>query len=320
MTTIQPVDPARLTRLDRVAVTGVEVFAHHGVFAHERRDGQTFRVDAVWWQDSAPAALADDLDETTNYAEVAQAVVRLVQDQPVDLIETLARRLQTGLLERFPAMEAVQVVVHKPDAPIPVAFADVLLTTAPVARRADPRPVVFSLGSNIEPRWQWLQFAVDALAATPGIERLRVSGVYETAAVGVEGHDDYLNAVVTAWSALPAHSLLSRALAVEQLAHRTRVGDHDPRTLDIDLIQAGDETSRTPALTLPHPRAHQRAFVLRPWLDLDPAARLRGRPLGDWLAEVADQVVRPVAGELFTPESPRHSRPSQDMGAEDGCS
>ncbi|HEY1917123.1 MAG TPA: 2-amino-4-hydroxy-6-hydroxymethyldihydropteridine diphosphokinase [Streptosporangiaceae bacterium] len=139
------------------------------------------------------------------------------------------------------------------------------------------RRVVLALGSNLGDRLANLQGAVDALFARPGFEFLTVSPVYQTAPVGGPEQPDYFNAVLTARTALPARDILDRAHEVEQAFRRVREEHWGPRTLDVDLIVAGDEVSDDPALTLPHPRAYERAFVLAPWHDVDPDAEIPGR-------------------------------------------
>jgi 2-amino-4-hydroxy-6-hydroxymethyldihydropteridine diphosphokinase len=106
-----------------------------------------------------------------------------------------------------------------------------------------------------------------------------VSPVYETEPWGVEpgSQPSYFNAVVVLKTTLPPASLLERAHAVEEAFHRVRDERWGPRTLDVDIVAYADVTSDDPQLTLPHPRAHERAFVLAPWHDVDPQAQLTGR-------------------------------------------
>jgi dihydroneopterin aldolase len=114
---------------DELALTGLECWGHHGVFDHERRDGQRFVIDLVLGLDTAAAAATDDLSATVDYGSLALAVKAAVEKDPVDLIETLAERIaQVCLLET--RVEWVRVTVHKPDAPIEAMFADVALTIA----------------------------------------------------------------------------------------------------------------------------------------------------------------------------------------------
>src|SRR6476469_581372 len=136
------------------------------------------------------------------------------------------------------------------------------------------RRVVVALGSNLGERLSSLQGAVDALADTPDFFVTGVSPVYETEPVdSPEDSGPYLNAVVLADTTLPAARLMERALAIEDAYERERSEVRNaPRTLDVDLIVVGDRRSDEPALRLPHPRAAERGFVLRPWLDLEPDA------------------------------------------------
>jgi 2-amino-4-hydroxy-6-hydroxymethyldihydropteridine diphosphokinase len=138
------------------------------------------------------------------------------------------------------------------------------------------RTIVLALGSNLGDRLANLQRGLAILCA-PGLRCTAVSAVFETAPVGGPAQDDYLNAVLLAVSALPATEILARCQQAEAALHRVRAVRWGPRTLDVDIIACGDEISADPALTLPHPRAHERAFVLAPWLDVAPDAVLPGQ-------------------------------------------
>ncbi|MCL2784564.1 MAG: 2-amino-4-hydroxy-6-hydroxymethyldihydropteridine diphosphokinase [Propionibacteriaceae bacterium] len=275
-----------LNSLEKMEVLGIEVWAYHGVFDQERTDGQIFKVDARWWQDFR--VRGDDLDQTINYAEVTDAIIACVQDEPVNLIETLADRLQVELLSRFP-MTFVQVTIHKPQAPLDVNFSDVAVTTAIAGYEPPVRQVVLSLGSNIEPRMGFLQFAVSALESTPGIQPCAVSSVYETEPQGELEQPQFLNAVIMIQTSLSARSLLARTQEIENLAGRVRAIEHGPRTLDIDIIAIEDEVWDQGDLVLPHPRAALRQFVLVPWLEIDPQARLEGLSIGNVIEQLTDQ-------------------------------
>ena len=109
---------------DRIALTGLEVFAHHGVFDFERERGQRFVIDAEVFVDMRAAAAGDELASTVNYAELASAILADAAADPVDLIETLAERL-AGVALGFAGVDRARITVHKPDAPIDARFADV---------------------------------------------------------------------------------------------------------------------------------------------------------------------------------------------------
>ena len=134
--------------------------------------------------------------------------------------------------------------------------------------------VVLSLGSNEGDSLATLQGAVDCLADTPNLAIVAVSGVYRTTPVDAPPQADFYNLVVLADSTLEPLVLLERAQAIEEAYGRRRDIYHGPRTLDIDLIKVGRRTCDTAVLRLPHPGAATRAFVLIPWLDIEPKAEL----------------------------------------------
>lgn len=155
----------------------------------------------------------------------------------------------------------------------------------------DMRPIrraVLSIGSNLGDRVFNLQGAVDAISDTPEVWLTSVSPVYETKPVdSPEDAEDYLNAIVLIDTTLSVLTLLDRAMAIESAYGRERGVFHAPRTLDIDLIVVGDRVSRTETLTLPHPAAGERAFVLAPWHDLEPEAVITGvGPIAELLEKV----------------------------------
>ncbi|GAA5154668.1 hypothetical protein GCM10025768_26170 [Microbacterium pseudoresistens] len=113
--------------LDQITLTGLTVFGRHGVFAHERADGQEFTIDLTLHLPLKDAAASDDVADTVHYGELAEKVAAIVAGEPVDLIETLAARIADAALEDE-RVRMVAVTVHKPHAPIPLTFADVSVT------------------------------------------------------------------------------------------------------------------------------------------------------------------------------------------------
>lgn len=158
------------------------------------------------------------------------------------------------------------------------------------------------MGSNLGDRLDYLQGGLDGLFDAPHLTFLAVSPVYQTAPVGGPEQPDYLNAVVIAETSMPAQAVLERCLSLEDAFGRVRGERWGPRTLDLDLIIYGDEVSNSPGLTLPHPRAHERAFVLLPWHDADPQARLPGYgPVADLLAAAGTDGVARLEGAVLHP-------------------
>jgi 2-amino-4-hydroxy-6-hydroxymethyldihydropteridine diphosphokinase len=138
------------------------------------------------------------------------------------------------------------------------------------------RRAVLSVGSNMGDRLAHLQGALDLLVAR-GISIVAVSSVYRTAPVGGPDQDDFLNAIAIVESSLTPHDLLAVCLDIEARHDRVREVRWGPRTLDVDVIDISDVAVDDDALTVPHPRAHERAFVCVPWLEVDPEAAIAGR-------------------------------------------
>ncbi|MEU4212103.1 2-amino-4-hydroxy-6-hydroxymethyldihydropteridine diphosphokinase [Streptomyces sp. NPDC026206] len=171
---------------------------------------------------------------------------------------------------------------------------------------SNPKRAVISIGSNLGNRLEILQGAIDALEDTPGLRVKAVSPVYETAPWGVEPgtQPSYFNAVVLVRTTLPPDSLLERGHAIEEAFERVREERWGARTLDVDIVTYQDVVSDDPVLTLPHPRAHERAFVLVPWYDVEPEAVVPGRgAVAELLAGMSRESVAPRADlELRLPE------------------
>jgi len=265
--------------LDQIRLSGVTARGTHGVFDFERREGQDFTIDVVLHTDISAAAATDDLSRTTHYGELAVTVADIVRGEPVDLIETLADRIALACLEPAGVL-AADVAVHKPQAPITETFSDVVVAirrerTVLLERRPkQPVPLVLALGTNLGDRLMILRGALRDLRETGGLEIGAVSPVIQTDPVGGPEQPDYLNAVVLAQTTLSAFDVLAAVHRIEAEYGRERTVRWGPRTLDIDLISYGDLRSYDEKLTLPHPRAHERAFVLAPWLVADPDAVL----------------------------------------------
>jgi 2-amino-4-hydroxy-6-hydroxymethyldihydropteridine diphosphokinase len=137
------------------------------------------------------------------------------------------------------------------------------------------RRAYFGIGSNLGDRLAYLQLAVNELAVAEGVDVVAVSSVYETEPVGGPEQPDYLNAVVAVDTSRSARELLVLAQSVEAAAERVRTVRWGPRTLDVDVLLVGDEEIDEPDLVVPHPRMTERAFVVVPLADLDPAWRAR---------------------------------------------
>lgn len=305
---------------DRITLTGLKARGYHGVFDFEKREGQDFVVDVVLHADHAQAGESDRLEDTINYADVAQIVADRITGEPFDLIEALAWTIAGDLLR---VAGSVEVTVHKPQAPIDQDFQDVSVT---VRRSGEERrqrerlqherlvrggQAVIGVGANMGKPAETVQSAMDALDLHPHITVLQRSSLYRSAPVGGVEQDDFINAVMTVETTLSAYELLGVCQGVELAHGRTRDVRWGPRTLDLDLIRftpqvsleqgaglgdAGAQlTLNDPVLTLPHPEACNRAFVLTPWHEIDPSATIEvdgtTLTLRERLEELGDQGV-----------------------------
>jgi len=283
---------------DHIFLQGISARGFHGVLDFEKTDGQDFVVDVTLEVDLRRAGVSDLLAHTVSYAEVAADVADLIAGPSLDLIESLAEQIAAAALRR-PLVQSVEVTVHKPQAPVGVPFGDVQVT---IERRRDER-VVIALGANLGDVQATLESAVRALADVDGLRITGVSDLFETDPVGGPDQPVYLNAVVLARTRLAPFALLTELHSIEADHGRVRETRWGARSLDLDLIQYGDPVvgsdmaSQDPEMMLPHPRAHERAFVLAPWFAVDPEAQLRvGEalvPVGELLELTEQDGIRP---------------------------
>ncbi|CAM3133823.1 MULTISPECIES: 2-amino-4-hydroxy-6-hydroxymethyldihydropteridine diphosphokinase [Dermacoccus] len=282
---------------DTITLTGLAITACHGVLDFEKQIPQPFVVDLSLEADLAPAGRSDDLTASLSYADVAARVVEVASGEPVDLIETLAERIADAGLE-WAFVEAVDVMVRKPHAPAGVPFTPttgVMAGPAVSVRRERRRAVVIAMGTNLGRRVATMRSALESLRALDGLDVVHVSPLVETDPVGGVEQPDYLNAVVVGFTRLTGEHLLAELHRIEAEHGRRRDVRWGARTLDLDIISLGTpgesdevraggerdgvtpgaaEASKSP-LALPHPRAHERAFVVVPWWQAAPWMTLR---------------------------------------------
>lgn len=270
-----------LQTADSITLTGLKVYGYHGVFDFERREGQDFIIDVTLHTSTRAAAASDALIDTADYGTLAEEIAAIIAGEPLNLIETLAERIAEHCLT---VAASATVTVHKPAAPVPVAFDDVSVT---ITRPAPEAPAgslqaVLGLGANLGQPLEALRAALSALDAHPDISVDAASTAFATKPVGGIDQPDFTNAVAIVTTELSPLQLLGVCQGIELAHGRTREIRWGPRTLDIDLIRcsrpgalddaAAEITCETGQLVLPHPRAAERAFVLAPWAQLRPAA------------------------------------------------
>ena len=154
------------------------------------------------------------------------------------------------------------------------------------------------LGSNVGDRVAHLRAAVDTIQCAPGVSSAHLSSYYETAPIGGPAQGDFVNAVVVIDTTLMPTQLLALAHRCEAGAGREHAERWGPRTLDVDVLAYADVVDDSLELTLPHPRAVERAFVMVPWAEVDPSFIVKGRSVADWAADLGHTGVQLLAGQV----------------------
>ncbi|MGL4995944.1 MAG: 2-amino-4-hydroxy-6-hydroxymethyldihydropteridine diphosphokinase [Deefgea sp.] len=161
--------------------------------------------------------------------------------------------------------------------------------------------IFVALGANLGDPQAQLRSAIAHLAAQPAMTLLQCSSFYASAPVGYTDQPDFVNAVCELETELSAPAVLAALLAIEAANGRERDFKNSPRTLDLDLILYGSEQVNLPDLTVPHPRMHERAFVLQPLLEIAPDAQIAGLSAAkDFLAAVATQTLTRIPEKTRT--------------------
>ncbi len=262
-----PGRPAQEDTVDLIRIEGMRLMSLVGVLPHEREAAQPLQVDLALHVDLHDAEVSDELDDTANYGAVSEAIAATVAAAEDVLLERLAGRIAAVALS-FRHVEAVDVRLTKLRPPIPV---DLISTSVELHRSRQSvqtshgHVAYVALGSNVGDRIGLLCHAVKQLSP------VAVSQVYETAPVGgPAGQGPFLNMVVELHTSLDPFALIRRLQRLEEEAGRTRVVHWGPRTLDCDLILFDDARISSDILTVPHPRFHERRFVLEPLSELAP--------------------------------------------------
>ena len=253
---------------DEIRIEELEVFAHHGVYPQETKDGQLFYVNAALRMDTGPAGRGDDLEKTVNYGAVCRFITSWMQENTCLLLEAVAQRLAAALLLEYRKAIGVELEIRKPHAPIGLPFGCVSVKV-----RRQWHRVYVAVGSNLGDREGYVAQALRALREHPLIEVGKVSDMINTEAYGGVEQGDFLNGVLEAETFLSPWELLDALHEVENRAGRERTVHWGPRTLDLDILFYDDLCIETKDLVIPHPDLENRSFVLRPMAQIAPWLR-----------------------------------------------
>lgn len=269
---------------DKITLKGMSFYGYHGVLPEEKTLGQRFLVDVTVHLDLYAAGQRDSIRESIDYTKLYGLVKEIVEGEKFNLIEALAERIAGTVLASFKSVQQVEVTVTKPEVPIAGILAGVQVQ---IARRQLTR-VYLGLGSNIEPKEEYIRQAVRMLNGHPRITVRQASSLYFTEPVGYKDQDWFLNAVVACDTDLSPVELLQETQRIEVLLQRERRIHWGPRTIDIDIILYGQERINLPELIVPHPRAFERSFVLVPLAELTGGEIYAGKTAKDFLAQLKE--------------------------------
>lgn len=265
--------------MDRIKITNLKVFAHHGVFPEETRDGQDFYVNAELYLDCRPAGKTDDLSRSVNYGEVSHFITEFLQKNTYLLIESAVEQLAEAILLRFSLLEKVVIELCKPQAPIGLPFENVSVTV-----ERGWHTVYLAVGSNMGEKEKYIENGIEELRNNKFIQVEKVSTLLITSPYGGVEQDDFVNGALKIKTLLTPQELLKELHKIEQNANRVREIHWGPRTLDLDIIFYDKLVYEDEDLILPHVDMQNRNFVLEPLMELCP--NYRHPVLGKTIAEL----------------------------------
>lgn len=271
--------------MDKIKITGLKVFAHHGVFPEETKNGQDFYVNVTLYLDCKKAGLSDNLDESVNYGEVCHFITKFLTEHTYLLIESVAEQTTKALLLEYPLIEKVDFELCKPHAPIGLPFENVSVTM-----ERGWHTVYVAVGSNMGAKESYIENGIKELSEFPEIKVEKVSDMIVTKPYGGVEQDDFVNGAVKLRTLFTPQELLEVLHQIEAHANRERIIRWGPRTLDLDIIFYDNLVFEDDDLIIPHVDMHNRTFVLKPLLDLCPNKR---HPLfGATMAQLYQQLIK----------------------------
>ena len=268
---------------DEIRIEMLEVYAYHGVFPEEKRQGQTFVINSILYTDTRKAAQTDRLEQSTDYGDVCRFMAEWMRNNTCDLIETVAEKLAQEILLKYDLISAIDLEVCKPEAPIKHPFRNVSVKISRQWHKS-----YLSVGSNMGDKEQYIQGAIEALNAHPLIVVRRISDLIVTKPYGGVEQEDFLNGAIEIETLLPPLELLDALHGIEAAAGRVRELKWGPRTLDLDIIFYDKLVYEDDALVIPHQDMENRSFVLKPMSMLAPYYRhpILGKTVNQLLEQI----------------------------------
>lgn len=251
-----------------IKISGLKIFAYHGVLPEEKEQGQDFFVNARLYYDMQRAATTDALADALNYADCCQYMTDVFTSRTYDLIEAAAEHLCYELLIHYPLLSRVDLELSKPHAPIGLPFSDVSVNIS-----RGWHVCYLSAGSNMGNREEQISKGIEELCQHPEVVHVTISKLIETEPYGPVKQDNFLNCVLKLETILLPEEFLGLLHEIEAHAGRKREIHWGPRTLDLDIIFYDDLVYESDDLMIPHVDMQNRYFVLEPLKELAPNFR-----------------------------------------------
>lgn len=246
-------------------IKNLELFAFHGVFEEEKKLGQKFILSLEIDLDLKAAAKTGDLSKSVHYGELCEKIEGEFNRQSYDLIETATLNLADFILNEYNLIKGVKVFLKKPWAPIKKH-----LDTVEIMIERKKHKAYIGLGSNIGDKDSYLEQAINKMGLENNVKITKRSSFIKTKPWGYLEQEDFLNAVIEIETSLEAEELMDLLLEIELDLNRKREIKWGPRTIDLDIIMYDNVISSDEKVILPHPRMHEREFVLKPLNEIAP--------------------------------------------------
>lgn len=253
---------------DEIRIEGLEVYARHGVYPEETKNGQYFYVNAILYINMRRAGREDNLERTINYGTVCHFITDWMQENTCLLLEAVAERLSQALLLEYDALADLELEIQKPHAPIRLPFGNVSVKV----RRGWHRAYI-AVGSNLGNRKTHILSGIQALKVHPLIKLKKVSKMIVTEPYGGVEQEDFLNGALEIETLLEPEELLDVLHQVEDAEGRKRTLRWGPRTLDLDILFYDRICYESENLVIPHVDLENRVFVLKPMSEIAPYFR-----------------------------------------------
>lgn len=251
--------------MDKIHIKDLEIIGFHGAIPEEKVLGQKFVLSFELDVDLRQAGKNDDLTKTVHYGELAQKVEEEFTKTSYDLIEKAAEEICEFVLLNYPLVKKVKLLLKKPWAP---TRKHVEYVAVEIERKWNK--VYIAAGSNLGDKEETLKEAIYIIDKRKDCVVTKVSNFYTTDPVGYEDQDQFANCVFEINTLQTPSELMDTLLEVEKDFKRERIIRWGPRTLDLDIIFYNDIISYDEHILIPHPRAHERQFVMKPMCDINP--------------------------------------------------